>query len=381
VSAVDYTLTTEQQLLRDSLASYLNANCSGAQRANAARWTPVLAKANWRALAEELGILGATLPEKFGGLGGGRLESMIIMEELGKAMAAEPFLETAVLCGRVLADSASPAAARVITEIIAGEAIVAIAHSEPDSRYNLTSVRTAARRIDGGFRIDGRKSVVVYAPCARYLIISARTHGEVRAKEGIALFLADPNHPQIRRRDYLTLDGRGASEIELEGVFIPDTHVLGNAGAGMDLLAPAMSDAVVALCAEGVGCMRAMLAATIDFSKQRQQFGKSLASFQVLRHAMVDMFAATELAAAITHRAALSGQTSADHAQIVSAAKVQVAKSARLVGQNAVQIHGAIGTTQELALGGYFKRSMIIESQFGSADHHSSRYSALARKV
>ena len=329
----------------------------------------------WRALATELGILSAPFSEEQGGLGGGALENMIMMEELGKVIAIEPYLQTVVIGGGALKAAGGALADAVIPEIISGNVIIGFDYAEPQGRYDLANLTTTAKKDGAGFVLNGHKAVVYAAPWATYLLVSARTGGAQRDRAGVELFLIDAKLPGITRRDYPTVDGFRASEVYFENVAIPgDAHLPG----GIDLLERVVDEATMAVCGEACGVTRKLHEGTLDYSKQRQQFGQPIGRFQVLQHRMADIFLEVEQIMSMTLMGTLKLDLPAEERKAaVSLAKAKVARSAKFVGQNAIQTHGGIGITQELAIGHYFKRATMIEGQFGSADYHLDRFEQL----
>lgn len=329
----------------------------------------------WRALATELGILSAPFSEEQGGLGGGALENMIMMEELGKVIAIEPYLQTVVIGGGALKAAGGALADAVIPEIISGNVIIGFAYAEPQGRYDLANLTTTAKKDGAGFVLNGHKAVVYAAPWATHLLVSARTGGAQRDRAGVELFLIDAKLPGITRRDYPTVDGFRASEVYFENVAISgDAHLAG----GIDLLERVVDEATMAVCGEACGVTRKLHDGTLDYSKQRQQFGQPIGRFQVLQHRMADIFLEVEQIMSMTLMGTLKLDLPADERKAaVSLAKAKVARSAKFVGQNAIQTHGGIGITQELAIGHYFKRATMIEGQFGSADYHLDRFEQL----
>jgi len=375
---MDFSFNDEQRMLRDSLSSFLadTYDFDARKKAIAAEpgWRPQI----WRSLAQDLGVLGAALPEAMGGLGGGPVDTLVVMEELGKALVVEPYLETVVIGAGLLKRIDTPAAAQAVSEIIAGERIVALAWGEPKGRYDARDVSTRAVRDGAGWQLDGRKAVVTGAPMAHQLIVTARTSGEQRDPDGVSLFLVDKTTPGVVVRDYVTVDGRQASELALDGVSLGADALLGEAGEGLPLVEQVLDEARAALCAEALGVMSQLLAQTLAYTKQRRQFGQPISDFQVLQHRMVDMFIQHEQAVSMTYMATLKlDQPAPERAKAVSAAKAFVGKACRFVGQNAVQTHGGIALTNELALSHYFKRAAMIESELGSVDWHLARYQRL----
>ena len=376
---MDFTYNETQQMLRDTLGRYLADTYDFETRrkmiASEAGRDPGI----WRALATELGILGAPFAEEQGGLGGGAVENMIVMEQLGEAIAIEPYLQTVVIGGGALKAAGGAMADALIPQIIGGEAVIAFAYAEPQGRYELHNLRTMARREGEGWVLNGHKAVAYAAPWSTHLLVTARTRGSQREAGGVSLFLVEANRPGIVRRDYPTVDGFRASEIYFENASVPGDALIGGEGEALPLIEQIVDQAIAAVCAEGVGVMRRLHAGTQDYARQRKQFGRPIADFQVLQHRMVDMFMEVEQAVSMTLMATLKLDLPAsDRAAAVSQAKAKIGKGLKFVGQSAVQIHGGIGITDELAIGHYFKRATMIEGQFGSVDHHLARFERLS---
>lgn len=376
---MDFTYTQTQDMVRDSLARFLADHYDFAARQKILAGNNGRDPAIWAALASELGILGASFPEQYGGLGGGHIENSIIMEELGKVIAIEPYLQTIVIGGGALKAAGGPLANAIIPEIIAGKAIIAFAYAEAQGRYNLSNIRTSATKGSGGYILNGHKAVVYAAPWATHLLVTARTSGDITDNEGISLFLIDTDNPNIIRRDYPTVDGFQASEIYFENVSLPLDALLGEEGAALPLIEQLADEAIISLCAEACGVTAKLHEATLLYTQQRQQFGMPISRFQVLQHRMVDMFMEVEQAKSMTVMGLLKLDAPANKRMAAtSLCKAKVSRACNFVGQNAVQTHGGIGITEELPIGHYFKRATMIENQFGSADHHLSRYENIA---
>jgi alkylation response protein AidB-like acyl-CoA dehydrogenase len=378
--SMDFSFSEEQSMLRDTVASYLQDKYDFEARRgiikSEAGWRPDY----WKAFAEELGILGAPFSEDLGGLGGGATENMIVLEEFGKALVVEPYLGTVVIGGGFLKHSGHAGAPDLIGKIIGGEAVFAFAYAEPQGRYNWQDIKTTATKDGSGYLLTGHKAVVVGAPWASHLIVTARTGGGQRDAEGVSVFLVDKAAKGVVLRSYPTVDGQRASEVYFENVSVPADALIGAEGAGMPLVEKVMDEATVALCAEAVGVLRKLHEGTLDYTKQRKQFGQPIAAFQVLQHRMVDMFIQVEQAVSMTYMATIKvdDEDAAERAKAASAAKVQIGRACRFVGQNAIQLHGGMGMTDEMAIGHYFKRATIIEGLFGSVDHHLRRYESLS---
>ena len=371
---MDLSLSDEQAMLRDTLTRYL------AQHFAFDPHRPRDGKALWRALGQDLGVLGATLPAEAGGLGGGAVEAMVVADALGEALAPIPYIDGVVIAGSLLQAAGGERAAALLPQIADGSTRAVLAAGEADSRQALEAVTTKAEKSGNGCVLTGEKVVVAGAPDADWLLVTARTSGAPRDVRGVSLFLVPTDAAGVSRHDYRLIDGLPAADITLAGVSLPADALLGEEGAALPLLERARDAGIAALCAEAAGLARKMLGDTVAYTKERKQFGQPLASFQALQHRMVDMFIAAEQATSAAYLAALNVDAAANvRARAIAAAKATVADAIRFIGQNAVQLHGAMGMTDELAVGHYFRRATAIEQQFGAADHHLKRYAALMR--
>ena len=379
---MDFSLTKEQELLRDGLTKFLAARYTLEESRAAAKtgigWQPEI----WRSFAEELGILGATLPEEDGGLGGGAVELMIVTEALGQALVVEPFVDTVVIGTGLLRRAGGDRAAEIIGEIVEGNAITAFAALEATSGDNYADVTTTARRDGDEWVLSGSKIVVTSAPLASHLLVTARTSGDQRDADGISLFVVPfgPHNPPagLGSHSFRTVDDRQAADITFTDLRLPADALLGVEGGALPSIEYAIDEATAAIASEAVGLMRKVLADTVEYAKQRKQFGQAIGTFQVLQHRMVDMYMEVEQSVAAVYLAILNLDADpVDRALAVSAAKATIARAARFVGQNAVQLHGGMGMTEELAIGHYFRRLTVIEHEFGSADLHIARFAAL----
>jgi alkylation response protein AidB-like acyl-CoA dehydrogenase len=376
---MDFDFSDEQNMLRDSIAKLVQQKYDFDQRraaiASPAGWRPDL----WAEFAE-LGLLMAPLPEDMGGLGGGPIDTLVIMEEFGKGLVVEPFIPSVVMAGGLIRHAGSAAQKEEHGGAIAsGAATFAVAYGEPRGRYNLADLTTTATKDGAGYRLNGHKAVVVGAPWADHLIVTARTGGSQRDTGGVSAFVVAKDAPGVVTRDYPTVDGQRASEVYLENVSVGADALIGAEGEVYGALEQTMDEAIAALCAEAVGAMRVMHAMTIEYARTRKQFGAPIGSFQVLQHRMVDMFMGVEQSVSMAYMAALKMDAGpVERAKAASAAKVQIGKAGRFVGQNAIQIHGGMGMTEELAVGHYFKRVTMIDSLLGNVDHHVKRYAALS---
>ena len=373
---MDLSYTETQDMLRDTLARFLADTYDFETRKKMLASPEGRDPGIWRALSSELGLTSAPFAEEYGGMGGGFLENAIMMEELGKVIAIEPWLQTVVIGGGALQAVGGAVAAEVIPQIISGDCITAFAYAEPQGRYNLADIGTTAKADGAGYVLNGHKASVYAAPWATHLLVTARTGGSRRERAGVELFLIDANSPGISRRDYATVDGFRASEVYFENCAIPGDALL---PGGIDLIERIVDEATVAVCAEGSGIARKLLEGTVEYTKQRKQFGQPIGKFQVLQHRMSDMFVEAEQVSSMALMGTLKlDEDAAARKAAVSMAKAKVGRSLKFVGQNAIQTHGGIGITMELAIGHYFKRGTMIEGQFGSIDHHLERFEALA---
>ena len=375
---MDFSFTEEQSMLRDTVASYLADTYDFDKRRAVVTKEPGWRPEVWKAFAEELGILGAPFAEELGGLGGGVTENMIVMEEFGKHLVVEPYLGTVVIGGGFLKHSGHAAASDLIGRIISGEVVMAFAYAEPQGRYNLADLKTTAKKDGSGWTLNGHKAVVIGAPWATHLIVTARTGGGQRDAQGVSVFLVEKSAAGVSTRDYPTVDGLRASEVTFENVSLPAEALIGPEGQALPLVERVVEEAVVATCAEACGVLRKLHEGTVEYTKQRKQFGQPISSFQVLQHRMVDMFIQLEQSISMTYMATIKLSDEAERAKAAAAAKVQIGKACRFVGQNAIQLHGGMGMTDEMAIGHYFKRATMIESAFGSTDHFLTRYEFLS---
>ncbi len=376
---MDFNFTSEQDMLRDTVAKLVAQQYDFDTRRKVAKseagWRPEM----WSQFAE-LGLLGASFTEAEGGFGSGPIEAMIISEEFGKGLVIEPYLQTVVIGGNFFRHGGTDAQKEEhIAGIIGGETRFAFAYSEPKSRYDLHDVATTAKKDGAGYTLNGHKAVVIGAPFATHLIVTARTSGGQRDTGGISVFIVPKGAKGVTTRDYPTVDGLRASEVYFENVSVGADAVIGKVDGGLPLVEKVVDNAIAALCAEAVGCFKVLNEATISYAKQRKQFGQPIANFQVLQHRMVDMFMAAEQATSMTFMVTLKlDESDKARKMAASAAKVQAGKAGKLVSQDAVQIHGGMGMTDELNVGHFFKRVTMIESQFGNTDWHLRRYTELA---
>lgn len=362
---MDFSFSDEQQQLRASLRSYLRDRYSFDRRRAASRSEQGWDAEIWSDFSTRLGILTLADPDT----PPDPVDLMVVMEELGEALVIEPFLET-VVTGAALLRASGGATARLLLEgIVAGRVRLALAWAEPLTRYSWAPRDTIAKQVGDGWRLDGLKSVVVGAPWATNLIVTAAT------ENGTSLFLVSPEGPGVTLNSYPTIDGRRAADVSFDSVELSSTALLGKEGEALTLLEQVGDQTIAAIGAEAVGVTRRMLQDTIDYTKQRHQFGQPISSFQALQHRMVDMYMQVEMASSAVYLATLKLDAApAERSQATSVGKAVVNEACRFVGQNAVQLHGGIGMTDDLAVGHYFKRATVIEGEFGTVDHHIDRF-------
>jgi alkylation response protein AidB-like acyl-CoA dehydrogenase len=372
---MDIQLTEEQELLRGSLQRLLRDRYDFDARRKIVATDEGWSRKHWSAFAE-LGLCAAPFQESSGGLGGGPLATMIVMREFGRNLVVEPFLETVVLAGGLIEDVGSQAQRNVfLPQIMAGESIWALAWAEGRSRYDFNNVATTARRQGEVYVLNGAKATVIGAPWADKLIVSARTSGEPRDRSGVSLFVVDRQSANLHLQSFKTIDGRRAAEIALMNVQVAASQLLGTEGEGVAALEACRDCAIAALCAEAVGAMSELNSATLEYAKTRKQFGVALGTFQVLQHRMVDMFIALEEAISLTQHLNLSLAAGEPHgSKLASGAKSKVGYAARFVAEQAIQLHGGMGMSDELNVGHYFKRIASINVQFGDPTFHLMRY-------
>jgi pimeloyl-CoA dehydrogenase small subunit len=374
---MDFDLSEEQRLLKESVDGLLNDAYDFDARKKYMKEKGGWSRAIWGRLAEQ-GLLGLPFSEADGGFGAGAVETMIVMEALGKALVLEPYLATVVIAGAFLRHGGSAAQKQAhIPGIIDGAKTFAFAQLEKNSRYDLHDVATSAKTKGDGWVIDGEKFVVINGENADTLIVTARTKGARRDTTGIAVFLVPADAKGVAKKGYPTQDGLHAADITLTGVEVGSDAVIGDPENGLALIERVVDEARTAMCAEAVGAMDESLKTTVEYLKTRKQFGVAIGSFQSLQHRAADMFVAVEQARSMSMFATMAAEfdDAKARATAVAAAKVQVGKSLKFVGQQSIQLHGGIGMTQEAKIGHYFKRLTMIENSFGDTEYHLRRVS------
>jgi alkylation response protein AidB-like acyl-CoA dehydrogenase len=370
---MDIEFTEEQKILQDSVERMLRASYDFDRRRGIIASEGGWSEPHWQEFAN-LGLLAAPFSEEAGGLGGGPIATMIIMEAFGRHLVVEPYFETVALAGALIEALAADAQRRELLDgIMSGRTLWALALLEAQSRHDLHAVSTTAEHQGDSYVLHGAKAVVVAAPWADQLIVSARTYGGSRDREGVSLFVVDRHAPNLHLQGFKTLDARRAAEIKLEGVRVPIEKLLGQEGAATVALERCRERAIAAQCAEAIGAISELNKATLEYTKTRKQFGVPLGSFQALQHRMVDMFIAQEEATAITYALNATLAQGDDIAKLASVAKAKVGEAGRYVGEQAVQLHGGMGMTEELKVGHYLKRLVAINIQYGDPAFHTMR--------
>jgi pimeloyl-CoA dehydrogenase small subunit len=375
VEKMDFDLSEEQRLLKESVDGLLGDAYDFDSRKKYMKEKGGWSRAIWSKFAEQ-GLLGLPFSEGDGGFGAGAVETMIVMEALGRALVIEPYLATVVIAGGLLRHGGSAAQKSAeIAAIIDGSKTFGFAQLEKNSRYDLFDVATSAKKKGDGWVIDGEKFVVLNGEGADTLVVTARTKGGQRDATGIGVFLVPANAKGIAKKGYPTQDGQHAADITFTGVEVGADAVIGNPEDGLPLIERVVDEARTALCAEAVGLMDESLQATVEYLKTRKQFGVPIGSFQTLQHRAADMFVALEQARSMSMFATMACdfEDAKERATAVAAAKVQIGKSGKFVGQQSIQLHGGIGMTMEAKIGHYFKRLTMIENTFGDTEYHLRR--------
>jgi len=376
---IDLELSEEQQLLKESADRFVERDYPFDKRKAAVTSEDGFRRDVWKTFAS-LGWLGLGLPEDVGGFGDAR-DVALLAEALGRGLVSEPFLPSVVLGGGTVARAGSPAQQEAILgSLIAGDMLLAYAHGERQARYDIAAVATTAKRQGDGFVLNGKKSVVLNGDTADMLVVSARSAGKERDEKGLSLFLVDPTAKGVARRGYRTNDGSRAAEITLDNVAVAADALLGEEGGAYPVIEETADRAAAALCGEALGLMAKLNELTLDYSKTREQFGQPIGKFQALQHRMVDMFVALEEARSLAtvYMADVESADRDERRRAVSAMKVQTGKSGRLVGQEAIQLHGGIAMTDDYMASHYFKRLTLVCRLFGDVDWHLERFASLS---
>ncbi len=375
---MNFELTEEQQMLQDSVARFVADNYELEKRTGLVASEQGFSSEHWQTMAE-LGWLGMAFSEADGGFGGNQVDTMVMMEQMGKGLVLEPFLASVVLGGGALrrAGSAEQKAA-ILPGVIDGSRQLTLAYAEPQARFDLHDLTTTARADGGDFVLNGHKSMVLNAATATQLIVSARTSGGQIDDNGISLFIVDADAEGVSLESFPTVDGLRASEISFKDVRVPAENLLGEQDKGFAVLQATANDGILAIAAEAVGALEVLYKDTVAYTQDREQFDHPLSDFQVLQHRMVEMFMEYEQCKSLLYRATLETVQGDDATaqRTIHALKHLIGKAGILIGENAVQLHGGMGMTEELRVGHYFKRLLVIDSQFGNADFHLQKFAA-----
>lgn len=376
---MDFKLTEEQTMLQET-AARLVRDVYGFERREQYRQSRRGFSGPFMQQLGDLGLCAVPFAEAYGGYGGSGVESMLIMTELGRGLCLEPFLHSVIFAGG-LVDQLGTAAQKdtLLPQVGSASLQLAVALDEPQSHYQLHDVQTTAEAVSGGWKLNGRKSVIIGGQSAGLILLSARTSHGSRDEKGITLFLVDPQDRGVGRRDFATQDGRMACELYLEDVFVKSSAVLGAVGQALPALRYQQGRCIAAQCAEAVGSMEAACALTLDYLKTRQQFGQPIGKFQVLQHRMVDMRIELDQATSMTLLAACVADQadSAERSRILAAAKFIVSRASRFVADQGIQLHGGIGLTWEYMLSHHARHLLMVARQFGDDDHHLQAYAKL----
>lgn len=369
---MDFDLSEDQRLLQDSLGKLLAAKYGFEDRKKYMKTGEGWSRELWAQYAE-IGILGLPFAEEDGGFGGGPVETMLVAEALGGAITLEPWMATVVMGGGFLRHGASKAQrAELVPGIAGGETLLAFAYAEPQARYDLFDVKTTAKKAGSGWVLNGRKGVVVHGDVANHLVVTARTGGGQRDRDGIGVFLVPADAKGVTRSGFPTTDGQRAADISFDNVAVGGDAALGDPGNGLPLVSRVVDETIAALAAEAVGCMDAAQKMTTEYLRTRKQFGRPIGSFQALQHRAAEMLVNIEQARSMAMLGAMTvlEEDADQRSRLMSGVKIQVGRSLRFVGQQTVQMHGGIAMTMEYGGGHYFKRLTAIDTMFGDVDHH-----------
>mgnify|MGYP001403571374 FL=1 len=372
---MNFELSEEQKLIQQSVERFVQENYDLPKRVEISSKDPGYSQEYWGSMAE-LGWLGLPFEEKDGGFGGNQIDTLVIMEQFGKGLVLEPFIANVVLGGGAIQIGGSEELKKeMLPGLIEGSKQMTLAYAEQQSRFDLEDVATSARQEGDKFIINGQKSMVLNAESADHIVVVTRTSGGQVDEEGITLFLVDSNAKGIELQNFPTVDGLRASEITFDNAEVSSERMIGELGKGFDILRVVSNNAILAVCAEAVGAMEILYKDTVEYTQQREQFDHPLSDFQVLQHRMVDMFMEYEQCKSLLFRATMETIQDPVLAQrTIHALKHLIGKSGIFVGENAVQLHGGMGVTEELRIGHFFKRLLVIDSQFGNADFHLDKF-------
>jgi len=373
---MDFSFTEEQNLLRDSVRKLVEKDYSFSARSALLKSDLGFSRTTWKNYAA-LGWTALPFSEADGGLGGTAVDTMIVLEELGKGLVLEPYLTSIIFAGGLLKQASDSVRARYLPALIEGDLIATVAYAEPESRFDLARVSTTAKRDGDGYVLNGQKIAAIGGPAAGLFLVTARTSGSAGDRSGITLFAVDAKSAGLDKLDYPIVDGLRGSNLTLSNVKVSSDQVVGQVDKGFVLLERASDEAIIGLGAEAVGVFEILFKSTVAYTKERKQFGVPIAAFQVLQHRMVDMYSEYELSKSMLYMATMTLDAGKPIAKAASALKVQLGKSGRFISQAAIQNHGGMGMTEELAVSHYFKRATTLELTLGNTDYHLERYRTL----
>ena len=375
---MNFELSEEQKMIQQSVERFVQENYDLSNRIKISAEEPGFSKDYWSSMAE-LGWLGLAFDEEDGGFGGNQIDTLVVMEQFGKGLVLEPFLANVVLGGGAIKRGGSELIKQsILPDLIEGKLQVTLAYAEEQSRFDLEDVATSAREDSESFVLNGKKSMVLNAESADKIVVVARTSGSQVDENGISLFLVDANADGIEKENFPTVDGLRASEISFKDVVVSSENLIGKKDEGFEILRAVTNDAILAIAAEAVGAMEVLYKDTVEYTQQREQFDHPLSDFQVLQHRMVDMFMEYEQCKSLLFRATMETVEDPVLSQrTVHALKHLIGKSGIFVGESAVQLHGGMGVTEELRIGHFFKRLLVIDSQFGNSDFHLEKFTNL----
>ena len=375
-----FELTEEQTLLENMVTAFVRDDYNWETREKIVKTEEGWKPENWSKFAE-LGLLSVPFSEDHGGLGGTAVDSMVVMEQFGKGLVVEPFMPSILLSGNLISKLANESQANeIIPKIIEGESRYVFAYAEPQSRFDLSDVKTSATKDGDEYTLNGFKSVVFGASMATHIIIAARTSGDQRSEDGITLFLADIKSNGITLQTYPTIDEYRASEVVIENLKISSDMVLGEVDKAYPVVEEVIDLATIAACSEAVGVLQVLKDSTIDYCKQRKQFGQPISKNQAIQHKLVDMMIEYEQAKSILYAAVTADLNNADERKkAVSGAKARIGQSIKFVGESAIQLHGGMGMVDEYMISHYFKRATMLGVLFGNVDFHMKRFVGLTQ--
>jgi alkylation response protein AidB-like acyl-CoA dehydrogenase len=379
---MDFSLSEEQTLLQDSLTRYVRDHCDVDRHRALVKTSPGYDPESWRQFGE-LGWLSLPFSEELDGFGGGAVDMMVACEALGKGIVREPFLSTVVVCGGFLRRGASSEQqAAFIPGIMDGSKCWAFAFAETGSGYDQATVGLEAVAHNGSYHLRGSKIAVLDGDSADYLIVSARTGGAGHGREGLSLFIVDANQAGVQREGFSRVDGGWGANIEFDNCIVTEGNLLGSPGQGFALIEAVIDESIIAMGAEALGIMQVLLDATVEYTKTRHQFGQAIGKFQALQHRMADMYLKLEETRSLLLNAAIRmDEGSSETAAACAALKVKLAEAGKYISQQAIQLHGGIGMTDELVVGHHFKRLMLLAMLYGDEDFYLQRYIELTRRA